>query len=87
MSIDHDFVADQFNDGAYNLPDFEVKVLRVVYGCNHISSCTNSYMGMWHSGSASALRVESLGFDSPHLQAGFEWSRVRFTLDASIGTY
>ena len=43
-------------------------------------------MGM-HSGSASALHAESPGFDSPHLQASFEWSRVRFTLGASIGTY
>ena len=24
-------------------------------------------MGMWHSGSASALHAESPGFDSPHL--------------------
>ena len=43
-------------------------------------------MGM-HSGSASALHAESPGFDSPHLQASFEWSRVRFTLGASNGTY
>ena len=50
-------------------------------------NCTNSYMGIWHSGSASALHVESPGLDSPHLQADFEWSRVRFTLGASIGTY
>ena len=44
-------------------------------------------MGMWHSGSVSALHVESQEFNSLHLKAGFEWSRVRFTLGASIGTY
>ena len=50
-------------------------------------NCTNSYMGLWQSSSASALRAKSPGFDSPHLQADFECSRVRFTLGASIGTY
>ena len=50
-------------------------------------NCTDSFTRMWHSGSASALHARSPGFDSPHLQADFEWSRVRFTLGASIGTY
>ena len=52
--------------------------------------CTKSSLGMWHSGSASALHAESPGFDSPHLHATtFEWSRVRFTLGAAtvVGTY
>ena len=44
----------------------------------------NSQPGMWHSGSASALHAESPGFDSPHLQAVFEWSRVRLTLGALL---
>ena len=41
------------------------------------------------SGNTSALHAESPGFDSPHLHAHFEWSRVRFTLGAltSVGTY
>ena len=44
-------------------------------------------MGIWHSDSASASYKESPSFDSPHLEADFEWSRVQFTLGASIGTY
>ena len=42
---------------------------------------------MLYNGSASALHAENPAFDSPNLQASFEWSRVRFTLGASIGTY
>ena len=41
-------------------------------------------LGMWHSGSASALHAEGQGFNPPHLHylSIFEWSRVRLTLGA-----
>ena len=34
-----------------------------------------------------SLHAESPGFDSPHLHAIFEWSRVRLTLGANLSTY
>ena len=43
--------------------------------------------GNWHSGSASALHAEGLGFNPRILHAVFEWSRVRLTLGAPHGTY
>ena len=58
-----------------------------MFKCENRLNCHNYYMGMWHSGCASALQVECLGFDSLPLHTGFEWSRVPFTLRASIGTY
>ena len=62
----------------------DVASARIVTLPNRHKSSTKwpKLQGNWHSGSASALHAESPGFDSPILQATFEWSRVRFTLGA-----
>ena len=51
---------------------------------NYCLARNSSILGMWHSGSASALHAEDQGFNPPHLHylSIFEWSRVRLTLGA-----